>query len=293
MSTIAQETLPQKLPWWRETVIRGLLRVLEAVAGDLVGAPERSPPPPSGPQPSHTLPEDKRVLLESFDNFALLRGGLARTANIVGEWAGIPMPLEGTSLVISPRYPFAEVLTKVKSPPSEKQVVVRNSWWSTRLHGNIFLYEREDGEVCALVDRQAPHAFGMSLNTLGASVAWGIEQEAAAVRLLAELISHHALKMYLLTGMFLETSKRSGVTYVFRKLRPTVALDARKGGATDHCRILCTLCLHPIAYYEGSWAGAMTPTDDVIAHLQLMRGDEHMFWKRANQHPPDRPEAGL
>lgn len=37
----------------------------------------------------------------------------------------------------------------------------------------------------------------------------------------------------------------------------------------------------------------MTPTDDVIAHLTLMRGDEPMFWRRANQHGPDRPEAGL
>ena len=43
----------------------------------------------------------------------------------------------------------------------------------------------------------------------------------------------------------------------------------------------------------GSWAGAMVPTDDVIAHLSLMRGDEHMFWKRCNQHPSWRPEAGL
>jgi len=37
----------------------------------------------------------------------------------------------------------------------------------------------------------------------------------------------------------------------------------------------------------------MVPTDDVIAHLMLMRADEHGFWKRANQHPLDRLEAGL
>jgi hypothetical protein len=37
----------------------------------------------------------------------------------------------------------------------------------------------------------------------------------------------------------------------------------------------------------------MCPTDDVIAHLALMRGDEAMFWRRCNQHPPYRPEAGL
>jgi hypothetical protein len=51
--------------------------------------------------------------------------------------------------------------------------------------------------------------------------------------------------------------------------------------------------MHPIAYYEGSWAGAMCPTDDVIAHLMLMRGDEPMFWKRSSQHPATSPAAGL
>jgi hypothetical protein len=46
---------------------------------------------------------------------------------------------------------------------------------------------------------------------------------------------------------------------------------------TTHVR--CTLCMHPIAYYEDSWAGAMCPTDDVIAALMMMRGDEPMFWR--------------
>lgn len=62
---------------------------------------------------------------------------------------------------------------------------------------------------------------------------------------------------------------------------------------TSEARILCALCLHPIAYYSKSWAGAMTPTDDVCAHLMMMRSDEHLFWRRANQHAPWRPEAGL
>jgi hypothetical protein len=57
--------------------------------------------------------------------------------------------------------------------------------------------------------------------------------------------------------------------------------------------VRCTLCLHPIGYYANSWAGAMCPTDDVIAHLMMMRADEPMFWRKANQHPPHRPEAGL
>ena len=90
-------------------------------------------------------------------------------------------------------------------------------------------------------------------------------------------------------GMFMETSKRSGLTYVFRRLRPTIVLDA-KG---SEVKIRCCLCMHPIGYYAGTWAGAMTPTDDVIAHLMMMRGDEPMFWRRANQHPSWVPEAGL
>jgi hypothetical protein len=129
------------------------------------------------------------------------------------------------------------------------------------------------------------------LSTLGASDAWGLEQEHNAVQTLGTLIRHRQLKQYLLTGMFLEKSKRSHVSYLFRRLRPTIAISTRNG--TANAKALCALCLHPIAYYDGSWAGAMTPTDDVIAALMLMRGDEHMLWKRANQHPISRKDAGV
>lgn len=30
-----------------------------------------------------------------------------------------------------------------------------------------------------------------------------------------------------------------------------------------------------------------------IAHLMLMRGDEHLYWRRCNQHPVWVPQAGL
>jgi hypothetical protein len=138
----------------------------------------------------------------------------------------------------------------------------------------------------------SPHSATQQMLTLGASAAWGIEQEANALKLLGTLVRHHQLRQYLLVGAFLETSKRSGLTYMFRKLRPTLACDARNQDASA-VRIVAALCMHPIGYYRGSWAGAMCPTDDVIAHLQLMRGDEHMFWKKSNQIHPSRPEAGL
>src|SRR5204863_1453670 len=106
-----------------------------------------------------------------------------------------------------------------------------------------------------------------------------------AQKKLEELIGESRYSMYALTGLFLEQSARSGVMYAFRRSRPTIAM---RGG-----RLLCALCLHPIAYYEGTFAGAMCPTDEVIAHLLLMRGDEAMFWRRSNQHDCRLPEAGL
>lgn len=137
------------------------------------------------------------------------------------------------------------------------------------------------------------HHIAMDLQTLGCADVWGIEQETNALALLQSMLRPRSFRQYLLTGMFLETSQRSGVTYLFRRLKPTVACAPDRKRGNDGMRVLACLCMHPIAYYAGSWAGAMCPTDDVVAHLSLMRADEHMFWKRCNQHPPYRPEAGL
>ena len=57
--------------------------------------------------------------------------------------------------------------------------------------------------------------------------------------------------------------------------------------------VLCALCLHPIGYYDKTWAGVMCPTDEVIAHLLMMRGSEMKFWANANQHSVEHPAAGI
>lgn len=230
--------------------------------------------------------------IERYDNYASLRHGLKEVAWARGQWAGIPMPMQGHPLVIEPRYPKAKELSEIGRPGPEEDgerggATIRNRFWSARYNSDIVIYER-DGRI-KLGILPGVHSMPHALATLGASDAWGIEQEHNALQLLGTLVSHRQMKQYLLTGMFLESSARSKVTYLFRKLRPTVAISTAK----EDGRILAALCLHPIAYYSGSWAGAMCPTDDVIAHLMLMRGDEPMFWRRANQHPPYRPEAGL
>lgn len=240
-------------------------------------------------------------LLETFDGFAPLRNALRDIANVRSDWAGLPMPLDGQSLVIEPGFPNAEKIMEIgqTEPAPPPDFKIRNIFWSFRWRCDIAVCEDADGKIRS-AKIPGVHSLGHQLSTLGASVAWGIEQEGRAVQFLGRLLKHHPFKQYLLTGMFLETSPRSGVTYLFRKLRPTVAITFKGGkfhhlgkGRDEEGRILCALCLHPIAYYDDSWAGAMCPTDDVIAHLMLMRGDEPMFWRRANQHAPHRPEAGL
>jgi hypothetical protein len=240
------------------------------------------------------MPSRSRQLraVRALDKFHPLRERLSHMGQKVGEWAGIPLPIEDQRLIVAPQMPFAGLFDKPEPDHGPDAWRVRNTFYSCRWRADVSIIERE-GKIRGHWE-PAFHHIGHDLQTMGASVAWGLEQEQRALQLLGTMIRHHAMKAYILTGMFLERSPRSGVTYVFRRLKPTVALAPFRGvPGPESARILCSLCMHPIAYYAGSWAGAMCPTDDVIAHLSLMRADEHMFWKRCSQHPPYRPEAGL
>lgn len=201
------------------------------------------------------------------------------------EWAGIPVPLPDTPMVLEPRYPHRFDFTK----PSEDNTKIYNMWHSKRLRADVCVID--DGEGKRTAAFLANNTVGKMLHTIGASVAWPLEAEKKAIMKLADMVSNHAFLSYMLTGTFIETSKRSKVSYIFRKLRPTVAIRPDIDG--ESMRILCTLCLHPVGYYAGTWAGVMCPTDDVIAHLSMMRGDEAKFWANANQHQSDQPESGL
>jgi hypothetical protein len=200
------------------------------------------------------------------------------------------MPIKGLPLTIEPSYPKAAELMAInrETEPTTDDVPLRNRFWSFTRRAEILIWE-EEGKIVYGLGSLPSGTISMQLHTLDAADAWGIEQESNAVHTLGGLLRHRQFKQYLLTGSFLEQSKRSGVHYMFRRLRPTLALSLRTGSL----KALCSLCMHPIGYYQGTWAGAMTPTDDVVAHLMMMRGDEHMFWRRCNQHPVWRPEAGL
>lgn len=234
------------------------------------------------------------ALVEHFDGMAPLRNFLRTAARKEAAWAGIPMPLEGQHLVIEPTWPLADKLKGVFRKPAPEieetgfeGAKIRNTFWSHTRRQTIVIWEK-DGKIEWGVHGLHNH-MSQLLETLRSADAWGIEQESNAVHTLGGLLRHRQFKQYLLTGAFAERSKRSGVHYLFRKLRPTIAMVEGKHGM----RMLAALCMHPIGYYEGSWAGAMCPTDDVLASLMLMRGDEHMLWRRSNQHPAWSQNAGI
>lgn len=224
------------------------------------------------------------------------------------EWAGVPMPIPNLSLTIEEKNPWRDkiaAIEKVCHAEGEPRHIrpficnadamdwlVVNSWWSTR--------ERREVGIVASVNPPRRYRFiyidpahdyvrrfNFAIDTMIAATAWTMDTELKAMERLADLLKEHLFEAYVATGAFIETSRRSGLTYLFRRCRPTVVFN----GATQ--KIISCLCLHPIAYYQNTFAGGMCPTDDVIAHLMLMRGDEAMFWRRANQHPPDRPQGGL
>ena len=121
-----------------------------------------------------------------------------------------------------------------------------------------------------------------------------MEAEFRAMISLFKRINQNQREAYVLSGCFPETSKRSGVTYVLRKGRPTLAIRCTKlpeGG--EQRRFLAALCSHPLGYFEGTWAGVCPPSDEVLGHLLQIRADEHKFWARANQHSLEDPLAGI
>jgi hypothetical protein len=170
-----------------------------------------------------------------------------------------------------------------------------NEWHCCEHHRTVILYRGADGRTRWAVLYDVSQRNQLWWGPFETLAAWDVERELRAQALLKTLLSPQMFKAYVLTGMFLESSPRSRVTYVFRKLRPTLALTfrGRMGMHDGEARILAALCLHPVAYYKHTLCGAMVPTDDVIAHLLLMRADEHLYWRRSEQHHSMTPEAGI
>ena len=247
----------------------------------------------------HLIDKQDEMLSGLDDGWEGIRKAIVEFAGKDGEWAGYPLMIEHSELVIEPRHPLYKTLNgasfKDKTADDfgthEKDDEEVVNQWRDKRGWTIFIVRNKAGKSSSVVFpcNIAIARAEMILATIGASQAWSVEAEFTALARLKTLITAAAFRYYLLTGTFLETSPRSKVTYMFRKLRPTIALAAR-GSYTS---ILAALCLHPIGYYKGTFAGSMTPTDDLICHLTMMRGDERKFWSKCNQHEAYMPEAGI
>lgn len=229
--------------------------------------------------------EDTRAMLQMIATKAKIK-----------EYSGLPAPIPGVSLILEPTHTARDLYYQLGQGGRPKDTrEITNSFFSNKLKAMVFIWKadgwtKQHPKIEWGIIPSANHVY-QDLTTMGCHIAWSIDAEIKAMKKLSTLIPKHLYEMYFLTGMFLETSKRSGITYVFRRLKPTIALRA-KGQIVD-TQILCSLCLHPIGYYEDTWAGAMVPTDDVMAHLLMMRSDEPYYWRKANQILPHHSEAGL
>jgi hypothetical protein len=247
--------------------------------------------------------EAKRQIGKDLLTLAQASRCLSEARVAEGDWSGLPVPVPGLDLVLEPRYKHRcmsefrwkecydengvrhDIEEEKPGEPSEYRRV--NSWWNDRYRLNIIVLKDKQGRARFSVGFEEKLAF--TIRTLEAATVWPIEAEQKAMAKLATLISAELFEVYVLTGHFAEDSKRSQLTYLFRKGRPTVVLRQTEEGSFP----LCALCLHPIGYYGQTWAGVMCPTDEVIAHLLMMRGSEEKFWANANQHPVDRAAAGV
>jgi hypothetical protein len=247
--------------------------------------------------------ESKQRVRDDLMTYAEISRHLAETKLPENDWAGLPVPVAGLNLVLEPRFKHKALenfrwkecydedgvrhaLDEEPTPvPSEFRRV--NSWWNAKYQVAVVVVQDKQGRAHGRIMFQDKSS--LTLRTLQAAAVWPVEAEQKAQKRLAELISAEMFELYVLTGHFTEESRRSKVTYLFRRGRPTVAM--REEG--DSYFTLCALCLHPIGYYGDTWAGVMCPTDEVIAHLLMMRGSEQKFWANANQHSLDHPTAGL
>lgn len=100
---------------------------------------------------------------------------------------------------------------------------IRNIFHIKKLRKTVYVYEEDDKIKHASVVN-SNSAF-RSIRTIGTSLAWDIDAEEKALQKLKGMLTEHAYKCYVLTGSFVETSKRSNLVYVFRKLKPTIALS--------------------------------------------------------------------
>lgn len=161
----------------------------------------------------------------------------------------------------------------------------RNYFFSERLNAYVYIQQHSDtGKLrhsIHPIKQDDNFKFDMYLNTSKAATVHLMQAETKAMMKLREHVTEAQFLSYYNAGHFVEKSKRSQLTYIFRRMRPTLVY---REGKNKVKQFIAGLCLHAQGYYGVSWAGTLPPTDDVITHLMFMRADEKDYWRKATQH---------
>jgi hypothetical protein len=99
------------------------------------------------------------ALLNRLDGMAGLREGLRRIAADRGDWAGIPMPMSDTPLVIEPSYPKAAELMAIgrNAEPEEPGWTKVNEWYSRRRRQSVLIGRDPAGKLHWGYSAEHPH----------------------------------------------------------------------------------------------------------------------------------------
>ena len=173
-----------------------------------------------------------------------------------------------------------------------KDVTDRQVLWSPTLQCHVRISRGPNGGARGYVRVPGPDIesrLRLMLRTLAAARTLSTAGEQRARNALRRELTPYQWQQYDLAGTFIERSKASGLIYVFRRLMPTIALRF------DETKLVLgiALCMHPLGHAANSHTGVLPPSDEVLAHVLLMRSDEHRYWRRSTQHRLDRPEAAI
>ena len=120
-----------------------------------------------------------------------------------------------------------------------------------------------------------------------------LEAEEKAHELLKKHTTDYQYAMYKLTGTLIHDSEVSSTSYLIRRGFPTLVYDVEEHKGEISLRFKLGLCAHAGGYHPGTFAGILCPTDNVVAHLLMLRADEDAFWKLSNIHLPISSRLGL
>ena len=208
-----------------------------------------------------------------------------------GEYAGAAIPMKGHTMIVANDRLLLSRLTQIlnrKRPDPEDRWTVKNRWQRTTAYATV-IWEK-DGVRETTVSNFWTERLGLLSASISARRAVLPEAELNAMTRLFDYLDVDAKRDYILSGVIPEIG-RSGTTYFLRKGLPTLAFLPNRGDV-DH-RTAVVLCTHPLGYYTATHTGLMPPSDEVLAHLLMIRADEHYFWRKANQLPITDPRAAV